>query len=58
MFLLCTKLTKLVDLYDVTGVVLVSLLLIVEAGVTSAIRDTSLLEHTAHGVHFSRFAAK
>jgi len=27
MFLLCTKLTKLVDFYDVTGVVLVSLLL-------------------------------
>jgi len=26
-FLLCTKLTKLVDFYDVAGVVLVSLLL-------------------------------
>jgi len=27
LFLLCTKLTKLVDFYDVTGVVVVSLLL-------------------------------
>ena len=27
LFLLCTKVTKLVDLYDVTGVVLVSLFL-------------------------------
>jgi len=27
LFLLCTKLTKLVDFYDVTGFVLVSLLL-------------------------------
>jgi len=27
LFLLCTKLTELVDVYDVTGVVLVSLLL-------------------------------
>jgi len=58
LFMFCTKLAKRVDFYDLTGVVVVSLLLIVEAGVTSAIRDTSLLEHTAHGVHFNRFAAK
>jgi len=53
LFMFCTKLAKRVDFYDLTGVVVVSLLLIVEAGITSAIRDTSL-----HGVHFNRFAAK
>jgi len=49
LFLLCIKLTKLVDFYDVTGVV---------AQLKVAIRDTNLLEHTVHSVHFSRFAAR
>jgi len=43
LFLLCTKLTKLVDFYDVTGYCLV------ESG--------DSLEHTVHSVHFNRFAA-